>query len=310
MKIPFSARSHMGHVRTNNEDNLYCNGLTLTPETREAPFFATREAAAPCVFAVCDGMGGQADGEDASLSAVRALKKLEKAIKHVSSDKIDGIVQAYVKTVSDQLCDKMRQKRIRTGTTLALAAVTEREVRLYNIGDSRIYALSNDRLRQISEDHTVVAQKIKMGVLTPQQAAQDRDRHILTRHIGLFEDEMIMEADPLPPLPTTERHRLLLCSDGLTDMVTDEQIAVILRTARIEEAAERLTAEALANGGKDNITCIVLDIGLNAGKTKTGAGAFIDPAIGLQTIEAMRPQQRKNENKFFSFPKRIINRKK
>jgi protein phosphatase len=118
-------------------------------------------------------------------------------------------------------------------------------------------------LEQISEDHTLTMQKVKMGVLTLEQAQRDRDRHKLTRYLGIFEDEMTLEADSLtlPPLPAAEHRRLLLCSDGLTDMLPDERIAEILLAATINDAADLLVEEALTAGGKDNVTCIIIDVG-------------------------------------------------
>ena len=260
MQTTFSAQSHMGKTRENNEDNLFCAGMMLTPETRDAPFAISGNATAPCVFAVCDGMGGQEDGEFASFAAVRGLTELEAAIKKAPAGKIDGLVQEYVTKINALICDKMREKSVRIGTTLALIIVTGSEIKPYNIGDSRIYELSGGKLWQISEDHTLVMQKVKMGVITNEQAKTDRDRHKLTRYLGIFEDEMAMEAEPLPVLSLTEPRRLLLCSDGLTDMVEDERIEEILLSADTSDAAEMLINEALANGGKDNVTCVVLDM--------------------------------------------------
>ncbi|MDR1299298.1 MAG: protein phosphatase 2C domain-containing protein [Oscillospiraceae bacterium] len=248
----------MGRVRGNNEDNLYCAGVALTPETRDAPFALAGDVAAPCVFAVCDGMGGQEDGEFASLAAVSALAELESALKTMPPEELDAAVQNYVSGVNGQLCAEMAERYVRIGATLALVVVMRGAVRQYNIGDSRIYALSGGALRQISEEHTLAAQKVRMGVLTPEQAETDRDRHKLTQYLGIFEDEMTIIAEPRPPIPAPVR--MLLCSDGLTDMLPDGRIEEILNSAAIGDAANLLVSEALENGGADNVTCVVIDI--------------------------------------------------
>ena len=265
----------MGNVRTNNEDNLYCAGVTLTPETRLLPFSMTGETAAPCAFAVCDGMGGQEDGEFASLTAVSALTELDAAVKGATPDTIDSIVQEYVTKVNGAICNKMIEKSVRIGTTLALIIITPESIKPYNIGDSRIYNLTGGKLSQISEDHTLTAQKVSMGVLSAEQAKRDRDRHRLTRYLGIFEDEMVIEAEPLETLPTNENRRLLICSDGLTDMLPDYRIEKLLNGAAISDAANLLVGEALAAGGKDNTTCIVIDIDVDK-KTDVNANVSAD----------------------------------
>ena len=259
--VIYSSQSHTGNVRANNEDNLYCGGATLTPENRELPFTISGEAEVPCIFAVCDGMGGQEDGEFASFSAVNALTELEYELKSYTPVKTDEHVQKYVTKVNAYLCDVMSEKSVRIGSTLALVIITPDSVMPYNIGDSRIYQCTNGKLRQISEDHTLTMQKVKMGILTEEQARTDRDRHKLTRYLGIFEDEMIIEAEQHLALARSEHQRLLLCSDGLTDMLPDARIEEIMRDMpTTAEAADHLLKEALDNGGKDNTTIIVIDI--------------------------------------------------
>ena len=257
--ITYSACSEMGRVRSNNEDNLYCGGVILTPETRETPFALSGEAAAPCLFAVCDGMGGQEEGEFASFAAASLLPELEEALKTAPPEKTGRLVQEYVTKANKLICDRMSEKSVRIGTTLVLVIVTEEVILPYNIGDSRIYEYTGGKLSQISRDHTLTMQKVRMGVLTEEEAKSDRDRNKLTRYLGVFEDEMVMEAEALPALPLTERRRLLLCSDGLTDLVNNDRIEEILQSAATCEAAGLLVAEALEAGGKDNVTCIVIE---------------------------------------------------
>ena len=254
--MEYSIATHVGKVRENNEDNIYFPGAEVMIQGES--FSISGKAALPCIFAVCDGMGGQDFGELASFEAIKALKDLDASVKKASPAKINDLVQDYVTKANNIICDIVREKSTRLGTTLALIVVTKKDIRPYNIGDSRIYELAGGKLRQLSEDHTLAAQKVRMGVLTEEQARSDKGRHKLMRFLGVFEDEMTMEAEPLTALPHESR-RILLCSDGLTDMVEDSRIEEILSNAPISQAAQTLVNEALNGGGKDNITCIVLE---------------------------------------------------
>ncbi|MBQ8691762.1 MAG: serine/threonine-protein phosphatase [Synergistaceae bacterium] len=265
MNINFTARSHPGKVRLNNEDNLYCNSIILTPEIRNEPFSLSGDCEAPCMFAVCDGMGGEEYGEEASLIAVKTLKEHKiNMLNNVNNfKKLDKAVQDFILDANKKLCGLMIERAVRMGTTLALAVMCENYVKCYAIGDSRIYALRDGVLRQLSHDHTLALQKVKMGLIKPEDAEHDRDRHVLTRCLGVFEDEMTPEAEVLEPekILHDNNYRLLLCSDGLTDMLSDKHIEIILKSAPdVSTACNALSERALQAGGKDNVTCIVIDI--------------------------------------------------
>lgn len=264
-EIMFSCYSGIGLIRQNNEDNLYCCGVTMTELTRNKTFLLDGVAQSPCIFAVCDGMGGEAHGELASLTAVNVLHEHSEKIKSAAllseAKKIDEAVQAFVSVANNRLCSIMRKNSFRMGTTLALAVISDKFIRAYNIGDSRIYKFQDKMLSLISEDHTIAQQKIKMGLITPEEARHDKSRHVLTRCLGVFEDEMILTPNILPPLVIDKRIRLLLCSDGLTDMISDSQIQkFMLENKDTSSAVDMLVNQALKNGGRDNITCIMIDI--------------------------------------------------
>ena len=257
-KIFFSCRSEVGFVRKNNEDNFFCNEEILSQE--KISFNGT--AKSPCVFAVCDGMGGEANGELASFIAVSTLKEYSAKIKSaaLSSNQVDEAVQVFVTDVNNKICKIMRENSFRMGTTLALVVISDNSVMAYNIGDSRIYKFQDGVLSQISEDHTIARQKIKMGLLTPEQARNDKSKHILTRCLGIFEDEMILTPEIIPPLIIKNELRLLLCSDGLTDMLTDQEIKNILSARQdSKNTVNALVNSALKNGGRDNVTCLIID---------------------------------------------------
>lgn len=254
----FTASSHPGKIRANNEDNFYCDGEI---STSQKIYFQSGALPLSAIWAVCDGMGGESHGELASFIAVRTLDEHAEKIKsQVSFGRVNEAVQDFISEANSKLCNIMRKNSFRMGTTLALAIISNDFVRCYNIGDSRIYKLQDEIFSQISEDHTVAEQKVKMGLLTAEEARHDKSKHLLTRCLGVFDDEMILTPYVSPPFPADKEYRLLLCSDGLTDMLPDEHIkSIMLKYKETSSAVKALVDSALQNGGRDNITCIIID---------------------------------------------------
>lgn len=259
VRISFAARSEVGHVRSSNEDNLYCNGVTMTASTRERPFFLAGITESPAIFAVCDGMGGEDCGELASLTAVEDLAGHSRNILHNLMD-ADSEVQKYVTDTNTKLLGIMRRERIQMGTTLALVVAGGNTFTAYNLGDSRIYRVNNGRLLRITDDHTVAEEKMRLGYITAQQAEESRERHMLMRFLGLYDDEVGIAPDINGPFEYGENTRVLLSSDGLNEMLAFRDIAAIMTSsATPKDAVNSLVEGALLNGGRDNVTCIVLE---------------------------------------------------
>ena len=260
LRVKFSCRSVIGNVRTNNEDNLFCNGIIMTVSERERPFFMNGQAGTPCIFAVCDGMGGEDCGELASLTAVETLQEHSRKILR-NLAKADENITAYVVEANKKLLDIMRTQRIRMGTTLVLALVEEESFTIYNLGDSRGFRIEDGRLLRVTDDHTVAEDKMRMGLITPAQAEKSSERHILTRCLGVYEDEFTLAPDSSRKFDTDTNTGGLLCSDGLTDMLTFPEISRIMKAnPEPSEAVNNLVKAALERGGRDNITCIVFKI--------------------------------------------------
>ena len=222
-KIKFSARSDVGRIRTNNEDNLYCNGVTMTVSSRERPFFLDGISEAPCLFAVFDGMGGEDCGELASLTAAESLcEHADRIMKGTYDD-----IRNFAHDANQKLLSIMREKFIQTGTTLALISAGKNSFAAYNLGDSRIYRMNGKNLLKVTDDHTLTEDKVRMGLITPQQALKDRDRNVLTRCLGIA-DSFEVPPDMYGPFDFSENHRALICSDGLTDMLSHKEISEIM----------------------------------------------------------------------------------
>lgn len=251
MKVMYSVRSHKGNVREKNEDNFLADGITLLAKYGNKPFSIDASAFAPIVLAVCDGMGGEESGEFASSTAV---KKLSEA-KLQSQKELNSAVRNCIEAANDEICSSGK----RSGTTLALAVVSEKGTHCFNVGDSRIYLLKKKSFRRVTNDHTKGAEKVRNGVIPEEKERQSKGGNKLTRCIGIGN---YRSAENYPVIKG--KFRLLICSDGLTDMVTDAEIKkVASENAKIADVAEKLLQTALNKGGEDNITIIAADISHN-----------------------------------------------
>ncbi|MCO6503369.1 MAG: serine/threonine-protein phosphatase [Acidimicrobiales bacterium] len=232
MRFIWSAASHQGMVRQNNEDALY-------PES-------AGESAETVTLMVADGMGGHVAGEVASRLAVNAAA----ATDLPPADR----VAAGNRAIREEVAREPSLEGM--GTTMTLVTLEpEGTARFAHVGDSRAYLYRDGKLRQVTRDHTVAAEYVAQGRIGPEEAASHPQRHMLTRTLGLTRFVNVDEFE----LELEEGDRLLLCSDGLTEMVSDPQIAEVLEGKGVEEAAWRLIELANAAGGLDNISVIVIE---------------------------------------------------
>ena len=213
--------------------------------------------AAPPMFVVADGMGGHAAGEVASHLAVEVLSELVGRGPIGVQDVIDA-----VDTANDAIVQTAEANSITAGMGTTLTGIAQvmaggvEHWMAFNMGDSRVYRLAGDRLEQLTVDHSEVQELITSGEITREEAGVHSRRNVVTRSLGT------LPASPLDSwvFPPLEGERFLLCSDGLTREVSDDEIAACLRTGADPVAtAEDLLALALGRGGADNVTVIVVD---------------------------------------------------
>lgn len=256
--VKFAVRSEIGKVRTNNEDNFFCNGIFMSHDEAGKPFFMKGVADVPCVFAVFDGMGGHDCGELASLTAAETLSEHSGEILKGGYEAVDS----FVKDANSRLAALMNERRIRTGTTMILAVFGKHFFTAYNLGDSRIYSTDkNGILTRINDDHTVAEDMIRAGRLSPRHAEDSRWSNMLTRFIGMGADEFASAPDIYALRGYDENKRVLLCSDGLNKMLKHREISGLMKNYDSpEETVNALTEAALMKGGLDNVTCIVINV--------------------------------------------------
>jgi serine/threonine protein phosphatase PrpC len=250
MKITYKAVSDVGRKRKGNEDSLFVN-----PERH--------------LFVVADGMGGHAAGEIASKVAVESINEFvcltggDEEItwpfgldENISYD--GNRLKTAIRYANRKVLEATKEKSEYEGmaTTVAAVLVDGDTANLGHVGDSRVYLVRDGEITQLTSDHSWVNEQIQSGVISPDQARTHPLRNVVTRALGGKPD---LQVD-------MQQHKakagdlLLLCSDGLTTMITDEDIARVVREAGgdVEKAAQALVASANAKGGEDNITVLLI----------------------------------------------------
>jgi serine/threonine protein phosphatase PrpC len=240
--------TNVGLKRDNNEDNyIIDSNLQL--------------------YIIADGMGGHAGGAIASRMAIELVRETiskmyhepsifnPQAAKRESSD----ILQLLKEAIRSASCgiyefSNQRLDLAGMGTTLTMILVYGGRGYIAHVGDSRLYRLRNNAFEQLTEDHSLVQEQVRAGFLTREEAHSSRFRNIITRSVG-FESQVNADAFSLP---LSSEDVFLLCSDGLSGMIDDEEIANVLRHGKLSDATERLVALANHHGGDDNITLILL----------------------------------------------------
>jgi PPM family protein phosphatase len=254
--LRYAVRSDIGLARDNNEDSVY---------------------AGPRLLAIADGMGGHAAGEVASKIVIGTLEPLDED-RHIGD--LMGALHDAVVDANHRIAEavKDRKELEGMGTTLTALRFVGSQVGLVHVGDSRAYLLRNNHLAQITHDDTYVQYLVDSGKLTPEEAKDHPRKSVILR--------ALLGTDVEPDVSIREARagdRYLICSDGLSDVVSPETIADTLLLPDPQEAADKLVELALRGGGPDNVTVIVADV-INArigdviDEAPIVAGAFVDPS--------------------------------
>ena len=281
--VDVAGATHRGHVREINEDHYLIVRFGRTLETvatnLDDSLFARGNEVSGYGMLVADGMGGMAGGEVASSLALKKLVDLvvETPDWILSLDKWEDVART-LKRFSNRFVevDKAIRDRARLdtslqgmGTTLTVAATLGNDLILAHVGDSRVYLLRDDALTQLTTDHTLAQALIQAGVIDSEDKAARSVRHVLTAAMGSLDASTTPQVQRIH---LNEGDVLLLCTDGLTDMVKEETIKTVLAEEKpAHRACHDLVDLALAAGGRDNITVIVARLGTPEAVPKNSA---------------------------------------
>jgi len=229
----------VGRKRDVNQDYVHINATPL--------------GKLPNLFVVADGMGGHKAGDFASKYTVEVL---EEVIAASEAEETDAILKEAAQEANRRLIEAAGRdiKLEGMGTTLVAATIIENTLHFVNVGDSRLY-LINKEIRQLSKDHSLVEEMVRLGGIKEEEAKHHPDKNIITRAIGVSQK---LEADFYEYI-LNKGDIILMCTDGLSNMVEDDEIFRVIKGARdVVEAAEQLIRAANNNGGKDNIGVVVI----------------------------------------------------
>ncbi|MCR4584902.1 MAG: Stp1/IreP family PP2C-type Ser/Thr phosphatase [Lachnospiraceae bacterium] len=243
MKLSAYSVTDIGRTRKLNQDYVFTSQMPL--------------GQLPNLFIVADGMGGHKAGEYASKCAVDTV------VEKVSLSREKGTIRILSKAIR-QANTRIREKAASDenfqgmGTTLVAASFDEEELIVANVGDSRLYLFKEGRLKQITTDHSLVEEMIRMGELERKDARLHPDKNIITRAIGAADD---VDVDFFEVDGVEEGDIILMCTDGLSNMLDDREIEGIIASGdNVEETAERLVSAANMNGGRDNIGVVLVKV--------------------------------------------------
>ncbi|TFC02653.1 serine/threonine-protein phosphatase [Cryobacterium adonitolivorans] len=265
-----AAASNVGKIRSNNQDSGYA-GHTL--------------------FVVADGMGGHAGGDVASAIATKRIMEADTA--YLSAQDAEFALQAALIAANSQLAETVFEHAELTGmgTTVSALVVLDDQVAIAHIGDSRIYLFRDGELSQITTDHTFVQRLVDSGRITEAEAMVHPRRSVLMRVLGDVESSPEIDTSILA---TRAGDRWLICSDGLSGVVSNTGIANALRsTLDAQAVADRLVKESLDGGAPDNVTIVVVDIGSGGerlGEPVVVGSAAAPLAFGEEPVRARAPR--------------------
>jgi len=250
-----SARSAIGLVRQGNEDSGFVS---------------------PQLIAVADGMGGHAAGEVASRIAVEVLQSLVPALVStgIDEDSVADLLMHSLHSIDSEISvvtDDDVEKR-GMGTTLTALLIRDKHISLLHVGDSRCYRLRGNSLEQLSNDHTIIQELLDQGAISPAEALEHPQRSMLTQALR-------GDGDVTPVLQMYEikkGDRYLLCSDGLSGVLTEKEIKIGLKKSDKDEALKFLIDATYVNGAPDNVTVLIADISDEAKTTSSLIGAAHD----------------------------------
>ena len=271
IRIEFAAISHPGKVRTNNEDHFLVNrlGRTFNLVSSNMPPGDVPEHVDEVAYGmvVADGMGGMAAGEKASQLAIRTGVDLvlnstmwATRINDQAVQLLIGRMREYSRNVDSVVIGEANATPNLgwMGTTLTLAYIVNTDAFIVHVGDSRAYLFRNGKLEQLTRDHTMAQGLADLGAIKPEEVHRHAKRHVLTNFVGGPSSGVEPEVSTLQ---LKDGDYLLLCTDGLTEMVEDQAINRALGSATATDSAVRALVDmALEGGGRDNVTVVLAHI--------------------------------------------------
>jgi len=241
MNLKYSYKTDVGRVRSHNEDavQIFANEHLL-------------------IMVVADGMGGHASGDVASNMAIQiAREQFDAELAFANKEEVGVWFGNVLEKVNSDILNYVQEFNVgRMGTTMVVAVINQDFIAFANIGDSRAYVLAYDKLRQITKDHTFVRELVEKGQISERAAKLHPQKNVINKALGASE---VLEFDFLT-LENYDVDAILLCTDGLTGLIEDQEILAVLKTDIDTDAkVDKLIAKANARGGRDNVSIALVE---------------------------------------------------
>lgn len=259
MSISAAVYSHKGYVRNNNEDNFFLNGIFIDKDEMNTGIHTCSDSDAVCqLYAICDGMGGETNGKQASYDAVAALAALKDKLAGASREKLRDLIDDYTAEINKKILGYGLHGHM--GTTIAMLLIYNNEAYIAHMGDSRVYLIREKEIIVLTSDHSEAGRLLALGFINDEQYRTHPMRNAIIRYLGMDYPDMKVTAVIQGPLPIQRRDRFLICSDGLSKLVLSQEIIEKAAGKQAAEAVTSLVKCALDAGGTDNITAMIIDI--------------------------------------------------
>ena len=235
--------------RFNNEDNYYIENRFADIQHGDERFSLSRDDKIKSVYGVFDGLGGEKNGEEASYYAAETLSQFP----------AEAPIEKFYTIANEKVCSLRGHKSSKmTGTTAVILEIRDGRYICSNIGDSRGYIIRNNRITQLSQDHTSIQMLINSGLMTDEDLKNSKYHNVLSQCLGINDEEMIISPYIAREEKLHSKDIFLLCSDGLTGELSDDELKdIILNTPR-EAVLDRLFERAVEAGAKDNVTIVLI----------------------------------------------------
>lgn len=255
--LEIAAVTDIGQLRSSNQDNFYVNGCYIDRYGISAERFETVDSMNTHILAVCDGMGGQADGDVAAMMGVSALFDLSgKLMSAQTYSQAERAAHRILIETNNSILERSRQTGKKMGSTFSMLVISSEYLYACNLGDSEIFLKTRSGMERLSKPQTVAQQLVDMGAISEAQASRSYVRNHLSQYLGMENISALT-----PNESTAELHNgdiLLICSDGVSDVLPNHSIYASLSSDRpVKDIADALIEKALRKGSGDNLTVVV-----------------------------------------------------
>ncbi len=287
--LEIAAVTDIGQKRSSNQDNFFVNNCYIDHQDILAERFDAVDSLGAHVLAVCDGMGGQADGDVAALIGVSTVSEYASRFNNAySPEETSRIANKMIRDANAKILKRGEDNGKKMGSTISMLVVTSKFVYACNVGDSEIYHKHQYGIERLSKPHTIAQELVDLGAISEYQASRSYRRNQLSQYLGMESPRILKQNEICTSVRSGDM--LLICSDGISDVLPDHSIYASLNSSRpVSDIADAIIEKALRKGSGDNLTVViarVIDDG-HAAMLKRRIAMLIGIVAGIAALVAI-----------------------